>query len=87
MPKIIADIECGAKECGGCERQDYGACRIFESDGLEMTGEATFKYLRLPACIAAEKQLADLVEAARDVLLHHVSADLQAALAPFEEKP
>ncbi len=67
MTKLIVDVECGAKECGGCKKAlvagQYcglytGACRqTFHAPAL-----------RLPACLAAEADLTRLVEACRGLL-------------------
>ncbi len=94
MTKLIADVDCGAKECGGCNKYDAeGACDEYPGDIIG--GK------RLPACLAAEADLTRLVEAARayrelnacyrlgkkpsEELLDRLER-AKAALAPFEEK-
>lgn len=102
MPKTIVGIECGEKDCGVCELLEYSPhfqayfCTKFEPRNYEYLTRKDA--LRLPACLAGEKQLADLVEAAwavlrlmgREKALYEDHPDwdnLRAALAPFEEKP
>ncbi len=95
MPKIIVDVECGAKECqGGCPLLAIGPgwdeCRRFG----KLVFSPEFRTLRAPACIAAEADLTRLVECAKKVVgLIPRTCDegkaldeLEAALAPFGEK-
>ncbi len=99
MSKLIVDVECGPRECGGChlwgeDWQCLAFNKTLEDDGTK----------RLPACLAGEADLTRLVKAARELnanqtrgfRLHDVTPELakffndaweelQAALAPFEE--
>ncbi len=67
MPKLIVDVECGAKECGGCSEVDLGLCRRFGFYRLSQNGN--LEYCRLPACIAAEADLTRLVKAVKSILV------------------
>ncbi len=97
MTKLIVDVECGARECGGCHIDQYYAdCEAFNQVRQEVEDGRPLvdRHFRLPACLAAEADLTRLVEAARDAWRfmraindgdEYYAPRLEAALAPFEE--